>query len=161
MTINHKNLSLDEYQDSAKSTAIYPSQAKYIYTSLGMAGESGEVCKLLIKPLQDVKKPNKLIKEILATLKEYCEVAAKVEKLKKDIRKKRELATEANLAELEAVVENLDASVVRLLIDETGDVLWYVANMASDIDISLSSIGLLNKQKLKERSAANQIADHK
>ncbi len=37
------------------------------------------------------------------------------------------------------------------LIDETGDVLWYVAAMALALDVSLEEIAFLNIEKLRKR----------
>lgn len=37
------------------------------------------------------------------------------------------------------------------LTDELGDVLWYLANLADSIDISLSEVATLNIEKLSKR----------
>lgn len=42
--------------------------------------------------------------------------------------------------------------------DELGDVLWYVANMAFDLGISLETIAEVNIKKLEARYEAKQIA---
>lgn len=42
-----------EYQELAKTTAIYPEQAKIFYPTLGLAGEVGEVCEKIKKNIRD------------------------------------------------------------------------------------------------------------
>lgn len=33
-----------EYQDAARSTAVYPNKLEFLYPALGLAGEAGELC---------------------------------------------------------------------------------------------------------------------
>lgn len=40
-----ENYTLNDYQKDAMSTAIYGEKNKIIYPSLGLAGETGEVCE--------------------------------------------------------------------------------------------------------------------
>jgi NTP pyrophosphatase (non-canonical NTP hydrolase) len=40
---------------------------------------------------------------------------------------------------------------------ELGDVLWYIANMANELEMSLSTIAIMNLEKLKKRKASNTI----
>jgi NTP pyrophosphatase (non-canonical NTP hydrolase) len=42
-----------EYQELAKTTAIYPESAKIFYPCLGLAGEVGEVCEKVKKHVRD------------------------------------------------------------------------------------------------------------
>ena len=58
------------------------------------------------------------------------------EKIKKIMRDQKGYLTEENADEL---------------VKELGDVLWYVANIACEINRSLSSIAETNLQKLKDR----------
>lgn len=44
-----------EYQDKARSTAIYPAAFRVIYPSLGLSGETGELSELVKKWLRDEK----------------------------------------------------------------------------------------------------------
>lgn len=41
---------LDEYQELAATTAVYPVEYKYAYPSLGLAEEVGEFCEKLLGP---------------------------------------------------------------------------------------------------------------
>jgi len=102
-------VNLNDYQEKAKATAIYPESAKITYTALGLAGEAGEVANKVKKFIRDDYD------------KEQFEV------------KKVELAS------------------------EIGDVLWYVANLASDLDMSLSVIATKNLDKLADRKKRNVI----
>jgi NTP pyrophosphatase (non-canonical NTP hydrolase) len=40
---------------------------------------------------------------------------------------------------------------------ELGDVLWYVANVCCELNISMSKVALLNIAKLRERQANNKL----
>lgn len=43
---------LDDYQEAAKATALYPEQHKLVYSVMGLAGEAGELCNKLKKHLR-------------------------------------------------------------------------------------------------------------
>ncbi len=95
-------MNFDEYQEMARSTAIYPDQAQVIYPALGIAGESGEIAELVKKAIRDEDgfiNPDRRIK-------------------------------------------------LRM---EIGDVLWYLANLATDLGWSLDGIAIDNIAKLKSR----------
>lgn len=42
-----------DYQSLAKTTAIYPENAKIFYPCLGLAGEVGEICEKVKKHIRD------------------------------------------------------------------------------------------------------------
>tara|TARA_B100000287_G_scaffold315933_1_gene299525 strand:- start:16008 stop:16328 length:321 start_codon:yes stop_codon:yes gene_type:complete len=46
-------MELNEYQNEALKTAIYPKDEKFIYTVLGLVGESGEVAEKVKKMMRD------------------------------------------------------------------------------------------------------------
>ena len=46
-------LTLNDYQNGALCTAVYPVEQKIIYPSLGLSGESGEVADKVKKVLRD------------------------------------------------------------------------------------------------------------
>ncbi|MCF7795358.1 nucleoside triphosphate pyrophosphohydrolase family protein [Patescibacteria group bacterium] len=96
-------MNFSEYQKESRKTALYPNQDNnYIYPTLGLAGESGEVS----------------------------------EKIKKIIRDK------------EGIVQEED----RLAIEkELGDVLWYLSQLASELEIDLESVAQRNIEKLQSR----------
>lgn len=102
-------MNLNEYQNAAGLTAIYPSEhlMGLIYTTLGLNGEAGEIAEKVKKLLRDGK-----------TL---------TEEHRQD------------------------------LILELGDVLWYVANAAKELDVSLEEVATQNIAKLDSRSKRNML----
>jgi len=46
-------MTLDDYQAGARSTALYPQQARVLYPALKLAGEAGEVAEKLGKLMRD------------------------------------------------------------------------------------------------------------
>lgn len=101
-------LTFDDYQTSAKGTAIYPRQYRLIYPALGLAGEAGEVANKIKKIVRDG--------EVMMPPDWKEQVAS-----------------------------------------EIGDVLWYCAALASDLDIPLSKIAGQNKTKLENRQKNNTL----
>lgn len=95
-------MKLDEYQQLANDTAIYPEGLNY--PILGLAGEAGELCN----------------------------------KYKKILRDKGG----------EADVNDMDQ-----LAKELGDVLWYVAQIATELGTDLETIARRNLMKLAGRKA--------
>lgn len=99
-------MTLNEYQAQARTTALYPEQARIIYPALKLAGEAGEVTEKLGKLMRD----------------------------------------EGYVAGAELTEAQTSA-----LAKELGDVLWYVANLAADMGLSLEDVGAQNLQKLASR----------
>ena len=100
-------MNFNEYQNMAKSTAIYDKKHQILYPALGLAGEAGEVANKVKKLIRDGYEKNKDYR---------TEISA-----------------------------------------ELGDVLWYIAVLASDIGIELSDIATNNVIKLKDRQARGVI----
>ncbi len=108
-------MSLSNYQLEARTTAIYPLEAKVIYPALGLAGEAGEICNKVKKTLRDD--------------------GGRLTDDKKE-----------------------------QLIDELGDVLWYIANLATDLGITLDDVARRNMAKLtsrKERGTLQGSGDNR
>lgn len=99
-------MTLDEYQQGARSTAIYPEEARVLYPTLKLAGEAGEVAEKLGKLMRD-----------------------------EGLRPGGALTDEQRAA----------------LAKELGDVLWYVANLAADLELTLETVGRTNLEKLASR----------
>jgi len=96
-------MTFKEYQKLSRETAIYQDLNKnFIYPTLGLAGETGEVVEIIKKTIRD---KNKLINK----------------KTKLELTK------------------------------ELGDVLWYLSQLAAELDISLDEIASKNIEKLQSR----------
>jgi len=48
-------MTFDEYQEFARSTAIYPDECKITYPTFGLCGEAGEVAEKVKKNIRDGK----------------------------------------------------------------------------------------------------------
>ncbi len=113
-------MQLSEYQQKSRETAVYVNAGKnFVYPTLGLAGETGEV----------------------------------VEKIKKLIR--NDLVTDASQVSEEKKEE---------IAKEMGDVLWYLAQLATELGISLDDVASTNIEKLqsrKERGALHSEGDNR
>lgn len=98
-----------EYQEKSRKTALYPDLGNnFVYPTLGLSGEAGEVA----------------------------------EKIKKVIRDKG------------GVVDDVTREEIK---KELGDVLWYVAQISSELKISLDEVAQFNIEKLQSRMERNMI----
>jgi len=103
-------MDFEEYQKLSRETAQYPDAGRnYVYPTLGLAGESGEVA----------------------------------EKIKKAVRDCGGVIDEARRLEIEK---------------ELGDVLWYVSQLASELQLSLDGVARKNIDKLFSRKARNVLS---
>ena len=103
-------MNLQEYQEFALSTAIYPDKGENLtYPILGLCGEAGEVA----------------------------------EKLKKIIRDKEGVVSPSDIDEIEK---------------ELGDVMWYIAAICHELDITMNEVIDANVAKLKSRRERNKIS---
>lgn len=102
-------MNFEEYQKLSRRTAIYPDKDKnFIYPTLGLAGETGEV----------------------------------VEKIKRILRDKNMVVSEETKKEITK---------------ELGDVLWYLAQLATELGLSLDEIASLNIEKLSDRQKRGEL----
>ena len=104
-------MDLNDYQQHAKRTAIYPdkgtgSNNAINYTILGAVGETGELGNTWKKYFRD--------------------------------------STDR-------------AVVVEQLRYELGDVLWYVANLAAELNMTLEEVAKCNLDKLRDRQARGRL----
>lgn len=102
-------MTFEKYQKESRKTALYPNIGKnFIYPTLGLAGEAGEVA----------------------------------EKIKKILRDKNSI---------------LDQKTRQEIAKELGDVLWYLANLATELGLSLEEIAQKNLAKLRSRQKRGKI----
>ncbi len=109
-------MNLNDYQSKARQTALYPDRDhNYIYPTLGLAGEAGEL-------------------------------ANKVKKISRDHG------------------DVLDETQKQAIAEELGDALWYVSNLASELQLTLEEVAHRNLEKLasrKERGTLHGSGDHR
>ena len=104
-----KAMTFEEYQQKAGTTALYPNIGNnFIYPTLGLAGEVGEVSN-------------------------------KVQKIMRD---QNSLLSDINRSDLKK---------------ELGDVLWFLAQLATELGLSLDEIAQFNIEKLQSRFARGTI----
>lgn len=102
-------MNFNDYQSLSRRTALYPSKGyNFVYPTLGLAGEAGEVA----------------------------------EKVKKILRDK------------DGVVDTADKESLK---KELGDVLWYLAQLATEFGLSLDDIADANLKKLSSRMERGKI----
>lgn len=102
-------MEFNDYQQRARQTALYPNKDNnFIYPTLGLVGEAGEVAEKIKKVLRD--------NGGIITLE-------KKEEIKKEL----------------------------------GDVLWYVSNLAYELDIGLEDIAQGNIEKLFSRMERDKL----
>ena len=102
-------MTFNDYQEKAGTTASYPNIGdNYIYPTLGLAGESGEVAEKIKKVIRD---NNGII----------------------DQEKKEEIAK------------------------ELGDVLWYLAQLSTELKLDFNYVAEKNLEKLKSRQERNRL----
>ncbi|MFA5169250.1 MAG: nucleoside triphosphate pyrophosphohydrolase family protein [Candidatus Paceibacterota bacterium] len=102
-------MTFQEYQTFSRKTAIYPNKDNnFIYPTLGLAGEAGEVAEKIKKVIRD---GNGIVSD-----------------------EKREEITK-----------------------ELGDVLWYVANLSTELKINLEDVASKNIEKLESRYQRNEL----
>jgi len=98
-----ENMNFDQYQQKAKKTALYPKVGeRYVYPTMGLVNEAGEV-------------------------------AGKVKKIFRD---------------KNGVLDDETRYAVK---KELGDVLWYVSQVATELELSLEEIASENIEKLYSR----------
>ena len=119
-------MTFDEYQDEAKTTAIYPNKNTVnglMYTALGLAGEAGEIANKVKKVYRD---------ELYYTISDVSVNSPSIKYLYKP-----------------DIIDNLEK--------EIGDVLWYCAQICTELGINLGDAATSNLMKLKDRKERGVI----
>lgn len=117
-------LTLNDYQDRAQGTAVYPGKGTplgLIYCALKLAGEAGEVSEKVGKAIRD----DGLCCPIDVGYPDKVGVGFN------DLTPERREAIKAEL----------------------GDVIWYIAGVARELGLTLSDVAQANLDKLASRAA--------
>lgn len=102
-------MNFKEYQKLSRKTAIYPNKDNnFVYATLGLVGEAGEVA----------------------------------EKIKKIFRDNNGI---------------LDEERKQVLKKELGDVLWYLAQLSTELGLSFDDVACYNIEKLSSRKERNTL----
>lgn len=76
---NKIRMDLNEYQEKALKTAVFPAGMRIIYPALGLAGEAGEVADKVKKIIRDKNDSDEFKRDIAAEIGDclwYCAVLA-------------------------------------------------------------------------------------
>jgi len=123
--------SLNEYQEDAVKSAVYPGRGACIgamYVALKLAGEAGEVAENVGKAIRD--------DGFLVTEDPMVAIRA-----------------DDPWAASKWFVPERREKIIR----ELGDVLWYVAAMADELGLSLADVAAINIAKLRDRQGRGVI----
>lgn len=124
-------MTLDEYQKHAAKTAIYPGRHSYLglmYTTGKLNGEAGEVAELIFKGMRD-------------------DNIVDVEKEWGSWQYNPDFIMDAITLTIKPISEERRLKVKK----ELGDILWYVAETATQLGYNLSEIAIDNVERLASR----------
>lgn len=127
------------YQQQAATTAVYPTISKLVTNTLEEKGDLETAAKVK-GLLEDTDLNSNPYYTILGLAGEAGELANKIKKVMRD--KNGSISEEMN-------------SVLK---DELGDVLWYVAALATEMGWDLSKIAQANLDKLFSRKARGTLS---
>jgi NTP pyrophosphatase (non-canonical NTP hydrolase) len=145
-------ITFDGYQEQASTTAVYPGQGTFqglAYAALGLNGEAGETAEQVKKIWRDEG-----TKDIQDAFEEVLDTARSA------LRHGRTHDISVNIARehARALLHNpLSNERREKLLKELGDTLWYAAQIATELDVSLGDVAQQNLDKLAARREANQI----
>jgi len=94
-------MKLDEYQEKASKTAIYPKNYELVYPALGLAGEAGEVANKVKKFIRDGATQETFELKKLEIAKELGDVLWYIAALSNDLGVKLSAIAAGNLDKLE------------------------------------------------------------
>lgn len=140
-------VTLDQYQEEANKTAIFPATTAPAYLVMGSLGEAGEAAKIIldvidrgIATIPGFATPDQI--RVRDAIKAAVEACAVVEKLKKPVGRGE--------LDLKPMPEFTEAELTALGA-ENSDVGWYYAGIATWLNKKLSQIAQYNIKKLRER----------
>jgi len=140
-------MNLNEYQDFTDSVALYPKHAGLVYTSLGGVGEASEFLAKVFSFAKD-----HLTGEIAA---KYHTLATEIETLG---RQAEVLKKQVRKAQIPCdVLPEPNQELKDALKAECADILWYVAQQARSLGLTLEEVAQSNVEKLKSRQVRNVL----
>jgi NTP pyrophosphatase (non-canonical NTP hydrolase) len=145
-------MDLNEYQDKALDTAIYPNRGQnLLYTVLGLVGEAGEVADDFKNAVEcgEIVLEGELAPIILSTLRFVGGGCAVAQMLKKEIRD--------NGAVVRCESSTMQESSVYHLEKEIGGVLWYLAAMCHELSAYLGDVAKKNLEQLHSRQERGKL----
>jgi NTP pyrophosphatase (non-canonical NTP hydrolase) len=102
-------MNFKEYQTESRTTALYPNKDNnFVYPTLGLVGEAGEIAEKVKKILRDA----------------------------------------------DGVVSEETKELIK---KELGDVLWYIAQLSTELGLDLDEVAAANIEKLKSRKERNVL----
>lgn len=144
-------MEMNDYQEKAATTAIYPKEARLVYPLLGLLGEAGEMAEKVKDALfPGGVSPDSEILDIYWLLDNLAMAGHQAEQKKKLIRDSGKYP-QACLEEMRRRVDSIPQGEISKLEKEVGDALWYVSNIARDLKVSLEDVAGGNLEKLQSR----------
>lgn len=128
-------MDFDKYQEATANTAVYPGQGEplgLMYAALGLGNEAGEVQGKIKKAIRDENYGDPEV-DVWSNC-DCCGYDAAI------------------------IYESLCDARKKAIADELGDVLWYAAQVASEIGYPLANIAEANLAKLFDRKVRGVIA---
>lgn len=129
----------NDYQEKTGETAVYPS-GKKLPSWLDNIIAGGDPDSSFVENFLNVESIGYCVMGLVG---EAGELANKVKKIKRD-------NPEGDLG--------VSAELKKTLIDELGDVLWYVSELATCLGYDLSDVAKMNLSKLESRKERGTIA---
>lgn len=142
---------LDQYQEIAFETAVFPEEIGPLYCAMGVLGEAGELVSVLLdyyKEQLSIEETTEDMDAILFALENAVEACKRVEVMKKKARKGH-----YKLPTLPALTDEVRARVK----SEQGDGMWYQGGTAQVSGHKLSEVCQQNIGKLRERRDAGVL----
>ena len=144
-----KNITdLDDYQEEALKTALFPPEIGLLYCAMGVLGESAELATVVVEVLErgiieDPEFGTDDLHWLISELKKSIETCSVIEVLKKYARKGH-----YDIKPMPCLTDD-ERDRIR---SEGGDLIWYAAVMARVAGWGLSDVAQENVKKLRDTS---------
>jgi NTP pyrophosphatase (non-canonical NTP hydrolase) len=146
-------ITFDGYQEQASTTAVYPGQGTFqglAYAALGLNGEAGETAEQIKKIWRDEGTQD--LSEAMRRVLDDIQL-----KLRQGMTSYTDIMSKAH-GDAHAIFHTpLSDERRQKLLKELGDTLWYAAQIATELDVSLGDVAQGNLDKLAARREANLI----